>query len=49
MVDSNRYDMTAINKTRFGIYSGQFIHEILRMVPRQVYHKLKPYIAENKI
>jgi len=25
MVDSNRYAMTAINKTKFGIYGGQFI------------------------
>ena len=29
MVDSNRYDMRAINKTRFGIYGGQFIPETL--------------------
>jgi tryptophan synthase beta subunit len=29
MVDSNRYAMTAINKTRFGICRGQFIPETL--------------------
>jgi tryptophan synthase beta subunit len=29
MVNSNRYAMTAINKTRFGIYGGQFIPETL--------------------
>ena len=29
MVNSNRYTMTAINKTKFGIYGGQFIPETL--------------------
>jgi tryptophan synthase beta subunit len=38
-----------ISKTKFGIYGGQFIHEILRMVPMRVDHKLKPHIAKNKI
>ena len=27
VVDSNRCNMTAINKTRFGIYGGQFVSE----------------------
>lgn len=29
MVNSNRYAMTAINKTRFGMCRGQFIPETL--------------------
>ena len=36
-------------RTKFGIYGGQFIHKILRMVPCELTTNLNHTIAKNKI